>query len=145
MPSAPLTLLVAAARPFTCSSATATTSSHASCSPPTEPLDALLTIVLRAGVRTPTPSGLRSALRAAHGLVAQHAPPPSVAPVVDVDADPVHVVIRIGVDERWCAHCGTVTWWTSSRETGKANPCCSRPQPVPVKTFLHPEEYLEER
>jgi hypothetical protein len=49
----------------------------------------------------------------------------------------------IAPGERWCANCGTVMWWSSSRETGKGDPCCSRPQPVPVKTFLHPEEYFE--
>ena len=99
------------------------------------------TLVLRAGVRTPTPSGLRSALHAAQGLVAQVAPLPSVDPV---DDDPVHVVIRIGVDECWCAHCGAVIMAATGkkgRRTGHAADCCRRPQPVPATAVLKPWEF----
>ena len=101
------------------------------------------TLVLRAGVRTPTPSGLRSALHAAQGLVAQYTPPPlDTAPVADVDADPV--VIRIGVDECWCAHCGAVIMAATGmkgRRTGHAADCCRRPQPVPATAVLKPWEF----
>jgi hypothetical protein len=99
--------------------------------------------VLRAGLRTPTPAGLLSALRAAHGLVARYTPPAAL-PDRDDDAEIVHVVIPIGLDERWCGHCGEVVMAAmgmAGRLTGHAADCCRRPQPVPVLEILQPEEY----
>jgi hypothetical protein len=91
---------------------------------------------------TPTPAGLLSALRAAHGLVARYAP-------VDVEdddlLDDIGVAIRIGAGERWCSHCGAVVMAAMGMEgrlTGHATDCCSRPQPVPVVMILQPEEYF---
>lgn len=105
------------------------------------PLDALLAVVLRAGLAHPTPAGTLSALRAAHGLVSRYAPiePP------DRDDDQInHVIIPIGDGERWCATCGEVAMPSMAfggRDNGETAPCCRRPQPVPVVTILRPEEY----
>jgi hypothetical protein len=105
------------------------------------PLDALLARILRAGLRTPTPAGLLSALRAAHGLVERY------APVDQADRDDEqanHVVIPVGDGERWCRHCGEVAMPSmgfGNRDDGEASPCCRRPQPVPVVAILQPEEY----
>ena len=98
-------------------------------------------------MRTPTPSGLRSALRAAHGLVAQYTSPPSVAQSPTVDADPVHAVIRIGVDECWCAHCGGVMHMGGRNEAFARDEllgaCCRNPKPVPAVTVLKQWEFLQ--
>ena len=104
------------------------------------PLDDLLAIVLRAGVRTPTPSGLRSALRAAHRLVARYAPP-ELPP--DDDGEIIHVIIPVSAGERWCAHCGEVAMPRGSRDPDdiRATRCCRRPQPILVTQILQPEEY----
>jgi hypothetical protein len=100
----------------------------------------VLARILRAGIHTPTPAGLLSALRAAHGLVERYAPP---EPQPE-DADERRVIIPVGEGECWCGYCGEVTMPSmgfGNRDDGDTAPCCRKPQPVFVTQILQPEEY----